>query len=216
MKTINFSNWALGALTATVITLSLGNTAEAGQILSDELRITDLGVQIFDQFIPEGPATAPEISLTWSPGPALPPLNAAQVPGAFFVVLTEPANEVPDPGEIQIPISGPAGTAFVSDVVISTIGNQVQQPFQVSLVSDGDPDLPAIVQFLLSTGTPFNAIPETGALQDLTPMLVPPAFPWTVQVASDVNVPEPSTLALGIAGLAGLGFVTLRRKFRRA
>jgi PEP-CTERM motif len=30
------------------------------------------------------------------------------------------------------------------------------------------------------------------------------------------DVPEPSTLVLGIAGLAGLGFVALRKKFRRA
>jgi hypothetical protein len=29
-------------------------------------------------------------------------------------------------------------------------------------------------------------------------------------------VPEPSTFILGIVGLAGLGFVTLRKKFRRA
>jgi PEP-CTERM motif len=214
MKTINFSNWALGALVASLITLAIGNKAEADPILSDELLITDLGVTIFDQFIPEGPPTAPEASLTWGPGPVLPPINAAQVPGALFVVLTEPANEVPDPGETLIPIQGPDGTLFVSDVVISTLGNTAQQPIQVSLVSDGDPDLRAIVDILQATGA-FTALPETGALQDLTQFLVPPGLPWTVGVASDVTVPEPSTLALGIAGLAGLGLPLLRRKFRR-
>ncbi len=31
-----------------------------------------------------------------------------------------------------------------------------------------------------------------------------------------IDAPEPSTFVLGIAGMAGLGFVTLRKKFRRA
>ena len=35
-------------------------------------------------------------------------------------------------------------------------------------------------------------------------------------LAEHASVPEPSTFVLGIAGLAGLGFVTLRKKFRRA
>jgi hypothetical protein len=213
MKTIKFSNLMLGALVASLITLSTINNAQAGQVLSDELLITDIGVPIFDQFIPEG--TGAETSLTWGPGaPLLPPLAAVQVPGALVVVLTEPAGEVPDPGEIQIPISGPLGTFIVSDVVISTIGNQVQQPFQVSLVSDGDPDLANIVQFLQASGTAWTPVVETGLLQNLTQLLVPTAFPWTVGVASDVSVPEPSTLALCIVGLLGLGLAALRKKSR--
>jgi hypothetical protein len=177
---------------------------------SDELRITDIGVQIYDQLIFETPA-APETSLTWSPGAALPPINAAQVPGAQIVLLTEPANEVPDPGETLISIQGPNGNVyFVSDAVISTIGS-TQAPFQVSLVSDGDPDLQGIVNFLQASGAPWTPVPETGGLQDLTSFLVPTQFPWTVQVRSDVNVPEPSTFVMLGLGIASL-FAYRRRK----
>ena len=53
-------------------------------------------------------------------------------------------------------------------------------------------------------------LPETGALQDLTPFLpgagvaVGPFGPISVFVRSDINVPEPSSVAIIAAGLAGL------------
>ena len=84
--------------------------------------------------------------------------------------------------------------------------------FQVSLVSDGDPDLLKIVQFLQASGVAWTPLPETGLLQDLTPFLVPTTFPWTVGVRSDINVPEPSTLALAAVAVAGLAAWGRRRR----
>ena len=200
---------------STLIVLATPNRALAQALPpSDQLLITDLGVPIYNQQIFET-AAAPETSLTWSPGTApLAPINAAAVPGASIVLLTEPANEVPDPGETIISIVDKNGTVqIVSDAVISTIGNQVQAPFQVSLVSDGDPDLPAIVQFLQSSGAPWTPLPETGLLQDLTPFLIPSQFPWTVGVRSDVNVPEPSTFIMASLGIVTILGYRIRRRF---
>ena len=159
MKTINFPNWILGALVASLITLAIGTKAEADQILSDELLITDIGgpvpVPIFDFFIPESAPPGPELDLTWVPGVAtpvaipIPPLTAIGLPGASIVVLLEPPGELPEPGEVPISVLLPDGQqAILSDVVISTLGvPQTAAPAFVSLLSDGHPDLPAIAPY---------------------------------------------------------------------
>jgi hypothetical protein len=68
---------------------------------------------------------------------------------------------------------------------------------------------------ILTPATPGVSIsPETGALQDFTAVLAPagnPFGPITVQVQSDI-VPEPGTLLLLGAGLAGLAAVGALRK----
>ena len=226
MKTNNSSNWVLGALLASLITLAIDNNkAEAAAIPSDELLISDIGgpvpVPIFDFFIPESAPPGAELDLTWVPGTAvpvpipIPPTAAIMLPGVSIVALLEPPGEPVEPGEVPIPIVLPSGqTAILSDVIISTFGVS-NAPAFVSLLSDGHPDLPGIAG-LLPTIPGVTYLLETGLLQDLTPFLIPPAIPFGVQVASDVSVPEPSTLALGIAGLAGLGLLTLRKKSRRA
>jgi hypothetical protein len=213
MKTIS----TLGALVVSIYLATAAASNAFGQStqLSDELLITDIGVPIFDQIIAEPGPGAVESSLTWSPGAVaapLPPVVAATVPGASIVILTEPANEPLDPGEIPITIIDKATGAqlTVSDVVISTIGNQVQAPFQVTLVSDGDPDLQQIIAGMQANGTPFTWQVETGLMQDLTQQLIPPQFPWTVGVRSDVSTPEPSTIVL--LALAGLSLFAWRRR----
>lgn len=211
MKTIS----TLGALLVSIYFTTAAASVAFGQStqFSDELLITDIGVPIYDQIIAEPGPGAVENSLTWSlPAVApLPPVVAATVPGASIVILTEPANEPLDPGEIPITIIDKATGAqlTVSDVVISTIGNQVQAPFQVTLVSDGDPDLQQIINGMQANGTPFTWQVETGLMQDLTQQLIPPQFPWTVGVRSDVNTPEPSTIVL--LALAGLSLFAWRR-----
>jgi len=198
-----------------------GAPVHAAAIPSDELKISDIGgaapVTIFDFFLAEGGATAGEPDLTWVPGSALPvspppvpPLSAIGLAGAKLVVLLEPAGEVPGPGEVPIPVLLPTGqTAILSDLVISTLG-VTSAPQFVSLLSDGHPDLPAIAAVLPNIpGVVYRE--ETGLLQDLTQFLVPAGLPFGVQVASDVTVPEPSSLMLAAIGLIGL-FAWCRRK----
>jgi hypothetical protein len=60
-------------------------------------------------------------------------------------------------------------------------------------------------------------VPETGGLQDLTPLIGPAVFPGfgpaAVQVRSDVSVPEPSSLVilLGFVGTRLIGHIRSRR-----
>ena len=58
---------------------------------------------------------------------------------------------------------------------------------------------------------PNFCIEETGDLQDVTAMIAAQnggliAGGSTIQVASDIDIPEPAILSLLIPGLAGLGF----------
>lgn len=193
-------------------------STHAAAVLSDELKISDIGgaapVTIFDFFLAEAPAPAGEPDLTWVPGTAVPvpipvpPLTAIGLPGAKLVVLLEPAGEVPGPGEVPIPVLLPTGqTAILSDLVISTLG-VTSAPQFVSLLSDGHPDLPTIAGILPNIpGVVY--LGETGLLQNLTQSLG--TFPIGVEVASDVTIPEPSSLMLAAIGLIGL-FAWSRRK----
>jgi hypothetical protein len=197
-----------------------GAPTHAAAIPSDELKISDIGgaapVTIFDFFLAEAPAPAGEPDLTWAPGTAVPvpipvpPLTAIGLAGAKLVVLLEPSGEVPEPGEVPIPVLLPTGqTAILSDLVISTLG-VTSAPQFVSLLSDGHPDLPAIASVLPNIpGVTY--LGETGLLQDLTQFLVPAGLPFGVQVASDVTIPEPGSLMLAAIGLIGL-FAWSRRK----
>jgi hypothetical protein len=78
------------------------------------------------------------------------------------------------------------------------------------------------------TGLPMPLVAGTGTWNPITGQLVvpiisqitipsntPTTFTITGQIVANVIAPEPSTFVLGIAGLAGLGFATLRKKFRR-
>jgi hypothetical protein len=99
------------------------------------------------------------------------------------------------------PVPLAAGTYYIAeDIVIST-------PFQASV--SGLTTNPAItygagvsaVGFGLKPTTDFFATPQN-------PGYFGPNFNF-------VTVPEPSTIALGIAGLAGFSLVAVRKKFRR-
>ena len=170
---------------------------------------------IFDALIPEPAPTAAEGEAVFSPaGPF--PIPVPLPPGSLAVILTEPAGTPPDPGETPIVFSGPNGQVFVSDVVISTVNNQVGFAPMIALVSDGDPILQQLVATLPPT-TPF--IPETGALQDVTPMLIPGGVfpgigPVTVLVRSDVTTPEPSSIVLIALGLVGVAAYKWRKRQR--
>ncbi len=198
--------------------------ASAATLESDELVISDIGgaapVPIFDFFIPESSPPGVEPDLTWAPGSAtpvpipIPPLTAIGLPGVSIVALLEPPGEPLEPGEVPIPVVLPDGqTALLSDVVISTLGI-TSAPAFVSLLSDGHPDLPAIASLLPNLrGAVY--LGETGLLQDLTQYLVPAGIPFGVQVASDVSVPEPSSICLAGCGLIGLIASGYRRRHRR-
>jgi hypothetical protein len=207
---------ALGVLVAvtSLIILAVGSNAIA-QIgpapQSDRMVILAPGGApvLFDNLIPEPapPGLEPTLTFAGPPVPVPPPIPlpvAIGLPGAGVVVLTEPVGTPPDPGEVPIVtvIPGTNQQVVVSDIVISTLGNnQGVAPF-ITLVSDGGPDLAQLVP-LLPLGTVF--LPETGLLQDLTPFLVPPGNPFgpiTALVQSDI--PEPSSVVLAALGFAGL------------
>jgi hypothetical protein len=192
---------------------------------SDRMLITGSGGApvLFDNSIPEGsaPPANPETSLTFSGGPAPAPLppglpGIIGSPGVSVVVLTEPASEPPDPTEPPVTISTPTGPISVSDVVISNLGagGTASAPF-ITFVSDGDPLLQQIASILTPATPGVSLSPETGALQDFTAALAPAGNPFgqiTVQVQSDVNVPEPGTLLLLGTGLGGLVAIGARRR----
>jgi PEP-CTERM motif len=192
---------------------------------SDELLITGPGgAVLYDTVIPELAGRGSESSALFAPGAGLPPLIApgglvglippGGVPGATFVVLSEPAGELIDPAELPpLVYVGPNGPVFVSDVLINGLNNQAGLPPFISLVSDNNPDLASILP-LIPPGSPV--VLETGALQDLTalmgPAVLPGVGPLDVQVRS--TVPEPSSIVM-LLGFAGMGLIGLTWHRRR-
>src|SRR5262249_5104752 len=159
------------------------------------------GVSIFDNSIPEGGAvggTGGETTLTYAGGPLpvspppIPLTSALTIPGVSVLILTEPANQPPDPTEPPIFISTPSASISVSDVVISTltVASSAGVPGFVSFVSDGDPEMQNIIPIIQSLGG-IIFLEETGQLQNVTQFVAGPAAtnPIQVFVQSDV-VPE--------------------------
>jgi hypothetical protein len=136
----------------------------------------------------------------------------AGIPGASFLILTEPPGEPPDIGELPpVTFSGPNGTVIVSDLLVSGFANP-NTPF-IAFVSNNNPDLAALVSLIPPTA-PVPILPETGLLQDVSAVTAP-VFPgFTVQVRSDVDVPEPSSIVilLGFAGVGLIGSIWYRRR----
>jgi hypothetical protein len=191
---------------------------------SDELLITaggPTGPVVFDTLIPETPGPGNESSALFAPGAGLSGLQAPGAlsgivppgaPGLNFVILQEPATEPPDAGELPpVMYPGANGPVVVSDLIISgSLVATAPVPF-VALVSDNNPDLQAFVS-ALPPGVPI--LTETGALQDVTGFLGGIVFPGippvTIQVLSDVTVPEPSSFAFAAIGASAL--VAWRRR----
>lgn len=195
--------------------------------LSDELRISDpaSGAVVLDTLLPEGidaaGASLPETAVFNMPGVAsgvvpigTPPLStpAALLPFVSNVVaLLEPVGDPLDPGATPIYVSTPNGTRQLSDLVISFNNIPGSNGPAVALLSDGDGNLSKWNAAL--GGVYANAVDETGALQDMTPIL---KTPYTVQVASDVvAVPEPSTYGMLLAGL-GIACAARRKSAKRS
>ncbi|HVN39021.1 MAG TPA: PEP-CTERM sorting domain-containing protein [Myxococcota bacterium] len=112
---------------------------------------------------------------------------------------------MPDPGEN--PIFLPGTNQIISDIVFSYFQNPAVGQ-GVTFVSDGDPNFQQWVDSALQL--PFHVLPESGNLDDVTPLLGPtPGL--MIQVQSDAVIPEPSTLLLVASGLVGIAAARRQR-----
>ena len=226
MKTpARFSTRVLGLLSAVTLLSACGSLVAAP--ISDELLVSGAGggPVLQDTLIPETAGAGTQSSALFAPGTGLAPLQPpgalaglapGPIPGAFYVVLVEPAAEPIDPTESPpVVYLGPNGPVIVSDVLVNGINNQAGLPPFIALVSDNNPDL-AFAVAKIPPGAPI--VLETGGLQDLTPLMGPSVFPGVgpidVQVSSDVSVPEPSSIVI-LLGFVGTGLIGLFRHRRR-
>jgi hypothetical protein len=139
-------------------------------------------------------------------------IPAGGIPGASFVIFDEPTAEPIDPTALPpVTFPGPNGNVTVSDLLVSGFANP-NTPF-IAFVSDNNPDLAHIVSLIPPTA-PVPILPETGLLVDVSAATAS-AFPgFKVQVASDVTVPEPSSVVilLGFVSTGLIGMVWRRRR----
>jgi len=123
-----------------------------------------------------------------------------------FLPAFAPAPNVPDQAVLMFEQGGTAGNQVLSDALWVQAG----QLYFESDVNDVLTQLPPAIPVV-------NSVVETGNLQDLgvlfrSPTGAPAFLPNTLLVASDIETPEPSTLALlGIGGAVG-AFSFLRRR----
>jgi len=220
VKTSTARMFGVALAAASLLTTGRNLLAQSG---SDELKIlTTSGGGVVDIFVPETTEPGTEFSALFAPGTglshlqppgALPGIIPPGLPGATYVLLSEPPTEPVDATELPpVFYVGSNGAVPIGDVLINGMGVTSGPPF-VALVSDNNPDLAAYVAAI----PPLEGVlTETGDLQDLTLFLNPAIFPGigavNVQVQSDVTtVPEPSTLALAALGTVGL--LAARRRF---
>jgi hypothetical protein len=187
--------------------------------MSDELQVLRIptGDSLYDQFIPEtlGAGTQPSaLFAALGNAPNLVPSGGLSgfvppaVTGANYVILSETPNEPVDPNELPpVVFQGANGPIVVSDLLINGFrADSAMAPF-IALISDNNPDL-ALYLAQIPANIPV-IVPETGALQDLTPFIgnnvIPGVGPVQVMVQSDViTVPEPSSILI-LLGFAGVG-----------
>jgi hypothetical protein len=170
---------------ACVITVVLWCAGVSAQILSDQVIFTPTG---FNQIIPENGPPGSEFLPAFAPLPGF---------GDQVVLLLEPGTSAP----------------------VNSDALWVQNGFLYFESDDENGNLPNYAAYLNSRPgqppPPTTIIPETGALQDIGVLLInvagAPLPPQSLLVASDIDVPEPSTFALlAIGGLViGAG---IRRK----
>ena len=210
--------FGMAVAAATLVVLTSGRNLLAQDApASDELKITaaitvaDLFIAAADPGVTPGPGT--ERSALFAPGSGLPELIfpgalptfiPPGLPGVHYVILSEPDAEPVDPNELP-PVFFRG--VPVSDLLINGMGvTSGAQPF-IALISDNNPDLATYVNAIPADVPGVPTRTETGALQDLTPFLVPNFLPGIgmvdVQVQSDITtVPEPSALVLVALGVA--------------
>ncbi len=181
---------------------------------SDRLVITaPTGAPLFDQTIPE--ETGTEVQAIYSPAvpPVIVPAGQAVTSPLFgTILLLEPIGTVPDPGETSLIINIPgAAPRILSDALIWTKPANTAIPPYIQLISDGDPELRDVANSFPNIPAPI-LLDETGKLQDLTPLVDSVLVPQggTIQVYSDLEVPEPGSISL--LALGGIALLARRRR----
>jgi hypothetical protein len=205
---------------AALLVLVLSSTAGAqANSLSDRLLITDPNHNpIFDQILPETPGTVePTLAFGGTPAPVSIPAGfpgaVVTLPGTKVVLFTE---TVADPGEPTLIYTNPltGQQSIISDAIISTVGtvSSTGVPPYIMLLSDPNPDLTQVVTNLANAPTPPVLMPETGSLQDLTPIVGStfPGLTFPIDVQAQSDVPEP-TIG-GLMAIGSLALVGLRRR----